>query len=65
VVLSVRGVKTDRRRRFGYFDGGELETTDLGSGMGVQSSVCPHWYGFQRTCVGVLLTFGGHEIASV
>jgi adenylosuccinate synthase len=33
VVLGVSGVKTGRRRRFGYFDGGELKTTDLGSGM--------------------------------
>jgi hypothetical protein len=38
--------KTGRRRCFGYFGGGELETTDLGSGMGVHSSVYPHLYGF-------------------
>jgi hypothetical protein len=31
--------KTGRRRHFGYFGGGELETTDLGSGIGVHSSV--------------------------
>jgi hypothetical protein len=29
--------KTGRRRRFGYFGRGELETTDLGSGIGVHS----------------------------
>jgi hypothetical protein len=34
--------KTGRRRRFGYFGGGELETTDLGSEMGVHSLVYPH-----------------------
>jgi hypothetical protein len=34
VVLGVCGVKTGRRRHFGYFGGSELETTDLGSGMG-------------------------------
>jgi hypothetical protein len=27
--------------RFEYFGGGEIETTDLGSGMGVHSSVIP------------------------
>jgi hypothetical protein len=26
--------KTGRRKLFGYFGGGELETTDLGSGIG-------------------------------
>jgi hypothetical protein len=57
--------KTSRRRRFGYFDGGELETTDLGSGMGVHSSVYPHLYGFRSTGVGVLLTFGVHELGPV
>jgi hypothetical protein len=41
VVLGVCGVKPSRRRRFGYFGGGELETTDLGSGIGVHSSVYP------------------------
>jgi hypothetical protein len=34
VVLGVSAVKIGRRRRFGYFGGGELETTDLGSGTG-------------------------------
>jgi hypothetical protein len=37
VVLGVCGVKPGRRRRFGCFGGGELETTDLGSGMGCTS----------------------------
>jgi hypothetical protein len=42
VVLGVSGIKTGRRRRFGYFGGGELETTNLGSGIGVHSSVYPY-----------------------
>jgi hypothetical protein len=33
--------KTSRRRHFGYFGGGELETTDLGSGGGALLSVSP------------------------
>jgi hypothetical protein len=41
VVLGVRG-KTGRRRRFRYFGGGELKTTDMGSGIGVHSSVYPY-----------------------
>jgi hypothetical protein len=41
VVLGVSGVKTGGRRRFGYFGGGELETTDLRSRMGMHSSVYP------------------------
>jgi hypothetical protein len=41
VVLGVSGVKIGRRRRFGYFGGDELETTDLGSGIGKHSSVYP------------------------
>jgi hypothetical protein len=57
--------KTGRRRRFGYFGGGELETTDLGSGMRVQSSVHSHLYGFRSTGVGVLTADGGHELAPV
>jgi hypothetical protein len=48
VVLGVSGVKIGKRRRFGYFGGGELETTDLGSGMGVHSSMYPHSYGFSK-----------------
>jgi hypothetical protein len=42
VVLGVSGIKTGRRRRFGYFGGGELETTDLGSRIWVHSSVYPY-----------------------
>jgi hypothetical protein len=57
--------KTGRRRRFGYFGGGELETTNLGLGMGVPSTVFPRLYGFRSTGVGVLLTFGGHELTPV
>jgi hypothetical protein len=65
VVLGVSGVKTGRRRCFGYFGGGELETTDLGSGIGVQSSVYPYFDGFWSLGVGVLLADGGHELAPV
>jgi hypothetical protein len=57
--------KTGRRRRFGYFGGGELETTDLGLGIGVHSSVYPYFDGFQSLGVGVLLALGGHELAPV
>jgi hypothetical protein len=65
VVLGVCGVKTDMRRRFGYFGGGELETTDLGSRIGVHSSVHPSCYGFRRLGVGVFRALGGHELAPV
>jgi hypothetical protein len=47
--------RTGRRRHFGYFGGGELETTDLGSGTGMHSSVYPHFYGFRSLGVGVYL----------
>jgi hypothetical protein len=57
--------KTGRRRRFGYFGRGELETTDLGSGIGVHSSVYPYFDGFRSLGVGVLLADGGHELAPV
>jgi hypothetical protein len=57
--------KTGRRRRFGYLGGGELETTDLGSGIGVHSSVYPYFYGFQSLGVVVLLARGGYELAPV
>jgi hypothetical protein len=57
--------KTGRRRRFGYFGGGELETTDLGSEMRVHYSVHSHLYGFRSTGLGVLLTDRGHELALV
>jgi hypothetical protein len=57
--------KTGRRKHFGYFGGGELETTDLGSGMGmrVHSSVHSHLNGFRSTGVGVLTVDGRHELA--
>jgi hypothetical protein len=57
--------KTDWRRRFGHFGGGELETTNLGSGMGVHSSVYAHFYGFRSLAVGALLALGGYELAPV
>jgi hypothetical protein len=57
--------KTGRRRRFGYFGGGELETTDLGSRMGVHSSRYTCFYGFGSLSVGVLLALGGDELAHV
>jgi hypothetical protein len=57
--------KTGRRRRFGYLGGGELETTDLGLGIGVHSSVYTCFYGFQSLGVGILLTRGGYELAPV
>jgi hypothetical protein len=41
VLLGTCGVKTARRRRFGYFGGGDLETTDLGSGMGCTPQSIP------------------------
>jgi hypothetical protein len=65
VVLGVCGVKTGRRRHFGYFGGGELETIDLGSGIGVHASVYPSCYGFRSLGVGVLLALGGDELAPV
>jgi hypothetical protein len=57
--------KTGTRRRFGYFGGGELETTDLGSGTGVHSSVYPYFYGFRSLGVGDLLALRGHELTLV
>jgi hypothetical protein len=57
--------ETSRRRRFGYLGGGELETTDLGSGKGVHTSVYLHFYGFRSLGVEVLLELGGHEHAPV
>jgi hypothetical protein len=58
-------VKSGRRRRFGYFGGGELETTDLGSGIAVHSSVHPSCYGFRSLGVGVLCAHGGYGLAPV
>jgi hypothetical protein len=65
VVLGVGGIKPAGEGIFGYFGGGELETTDLGSGIGVHSSVHPYCDGFRSLGVGVLLAFGGYELASV
>jgi hypothetical protein len=65
VVLGVSGLKTGRRRRFGYFGGGELETTDLGSGIGAHSSVYPYFDDFRGLGVRVLLALGGYEFAPV
>jgi hypothetical protein len=44
---------------------GELETTDLGSGTGMHSSVYPYCYGFWSLGVGVLLALGGYKLAPV
>jgi hypothetical protein len=57
--------KTGRRRCFGYIGGGELETTDLGSGIGMHSSVYPYCDDFRSLGVGVLLTLGGYELTPV
>jgi hypothetical protein len=65
VVLSMSGIKPAGEGVFGYFGGGELETTDLGSGIGVHSSVYLYFDGFRSLGVGVLLALGGHELASV
>jgi hypothetical protein len=42
VVLGVSRIKPAGEGAFGYFGGGELETTDLGSGIEVHSSVYPY-----------------------
>jgi hypothetical protein len=47
--------KTGRRRRFGYFGGGELETTDLGSGIGVHFLVHPYLTVFGTLVLGFYL----------
>jgi hypothetical protein len=39
VVLGVSVIKPAREYVFGYFGGGELKTTNLGSRTGVHSSV--------------------------
>jgi hypothetical protein len=48
-----------------YFGGGELEITDLGSGIGMHSSVYPYFDGFRSLGVGDLLARGGYELAPV
>jgi hypothetical protein len=56
VDLGVSGIKPVGEGVFGYFGGGELETTDLGSGVAVHS-VYPYFDSFQSlgfwgfTCV--------------
>jgi hypothetical protein len=57
--------KIGRIRRFGYFGGGELETTDLGSGIGVHSLVYPPLLWFSEPRCWGLLTLGGHELTPV
>jgi hypothetical protein len=57
--------KTDRRRSFWVLWRGELETIDLGSGIGVHSSVYPYFYDFRSLGVGGLLVLGGHELAPI
>jgi hypothetical protein len=42
LVLGVSGIKPVGEGDFGYFGGGELETTDHGSGIGVHSLVYPY-----------------------
>jgi hypothetical protein len=64
-VLGVSGVKPVGKGVFVYFGGGELKTTDLGSGIGVYSLVYPYFYGFQSLGVGDLLALGGHELAPI
>jgi hypothetical protein len=46
VVLGVSGIKPAGEGVFGTLAGGELETTDMRLGMGVHSSVYPHFYSF-------------------
>jgi hypothetical protein len=57
--------KTGRRRCFGYFGGDELKTTDLGSGIRVHSFMYPYFDGFKSLGVGVLIMFGGYELAPI
>jgi hypothetical protein len=54
VVLGVCG-ENRREKAFWVLWRGELETTDLGSGTGMHSSVHSHFYYFQSPGVGVLL----------
>jgi hypothetical protein len=65
VVPGVSGIKPAGEDVFGYLGGGELETTDLGSGIGVHSSVYPYFDSFRSLGVGVLLALGGYELAPV
>jgi hypothetical protein len=65
VVLGVSGINPAGEGVFGYFGGGELEATDLGSGIEVHYSVYPYFDGFPSIGVGVLLALGGHDLAPV
>jgi hypothetical protein len=65
VVLGMSGIKPAGEGIFGYLGGGELETSELGSGIGVRSSVYPYFDGFRSVSVGVLLALGGYELAPV
>jgi hypothetical protein len=65
VVLGVSGIKPAGECVFWVFSGGELETTNLGSGIGVHSSVYPYFDGFRSLGVGVLLALGGYVLAPV
>jgi hypothetical protein len=61
----VWGKKNRQEKAFWVLWRGELETTDLGSGTGVHSSVYPYCYGFRSLGVGVLLALGGYELTQV
>jgi hypothetical protein len=65
VVLGVSRIKSAGEGVLGYFGRGELETTDLGLGIGVHSSVYPYCDGFRSLGVEVLLALGGYELAPV
>jgi hypothetical protein len=65
VVLGVSGIKLVGEGIFGCFGGGELETTDLGSGIGVHSSVYPYFDSFRSLGIGVLLALEGYDLAPV
>jgi hypothetical protein len=55
VVLGVSGGKPAGEGVFGYFDRGELKTTDLGSGIGVHSLVYPCLTVFRAYVLGFYL----------
>jgi hypothetical protein len=58
----VSGIKPAGEGIFGYFGGGELETADMGSRIGVHSLLHPYFEGFRSLGVGVLLALGGYEL---
>jgi hypothetical protein len=57
--------KAGRRRRFGYFWAGWARNNWSGIGDRVVLLTVSLLYGFWSIGVGVLLTLGGHELASV